>query len=462
MTARAWDSRAGLTVGAGVGVAALWPLSAYGLSPVVLPAILFLGMAAVVVAARPEWGLALALALAPWTNLHVGGERPLRLVLPVLATGLLTYGLLVSPTAERARPSPAQVGAVLLFLAVAVASAVQALDPAQTLTKVFGLLTAVALFFAVLAICFERAQLLVVAAGAVTGLLLGSAQGVLQHALGQFSEGGFVAGGEVVGRVQGSFGHPNQYAGFIAVLIPIAIALVATRGVSGRLRLLAATALAFALPALTFAYARGALLGLAVGAVVWLALFRLRYALAVAVAIAVAGVALAPSALQERVSDPAGGDLGLRADLWGSALDIYSERPLLGVGINNFEDGYATLPSTLANASQRRLLHQQQVLTPPHAANLYLNILAEQGLLGIVAFLGLALSSLATAYRGARIRDPAGRALCVALGVGLITLGVHSLLEVTLFSELSQPLFALLAMAGLFVALDRKAADSSE
>ena len=173
-------------------------------------------------------------------------------------------------------------------------------------------------------------------------------------------------------------------------------------------------------------------------------------------AIAVAGVALAPSALQERVSDPAGGDLGLRADLWGSALDIYSQRPLLGVGLNNFEAGYATLPSTLANASQRRLLHQGQVLTPPHAANLYLNILAEMGLLGIVAFGIFALTAGVVTYRGCRVRDPAGRAVCLGLGAGLMTLALHSMLEVTLFSEVNMPLLALLGVAATFVALDRQ------
>jgi len=442
-------------------VAALWPVTAYGLSPLVLPVVVALAAAAVLIATRPEWGVALALALAPWTNLHVGGERPLRLVLPPLAFGLLIYGMLVASRERRAGAPAFQTAGIVLFAGVAIVSALQALDPAQTLTKLFGLLTAVALFFAVLTICHARGQLLLVAAGAVAGLLVASAQGALQHALGQFGEGGFVAGGEIVGRVQGSFGHPNQYAGFIAVLLPVAVGMLATRATPGRMRLLAGVALGFALPALTFAYARGAFLGLAVGAVVWLTLLRPRVAVGVAVVMAVGSVALAPAALKDRVSDPAGGDIGLRADLWGSALDIYTERPVLGVGINNFAEGYVTLPSTLANASQRRLLHQVQVLTPPHAANLYLNILAEQGLLGILAFAGLAFTSVLTVYRGSRIRDPAGRALCLGLGVGLMTLAVHSLFEVTLFSELSQPLFALLAVAGVFVSLDREESHQS-
>lgn len=446
----------GWLLGGGLAIAALWPVSAYAFGPLALPGLLTAIGLGFLIGRRPEYGVALALALAPWTNLQVGEEgRPLRLVIPALALGLVAYGALVAH--REGRVSRPLAGSVLLFVGASLASAVQALDPASSITKLAGLVTATALFFAVLQVCHGRRELLIVASGAVVGLLLASAQGVLQHFLGQFSELGFVADGEIVARVQGSFGHPNQYAGFLAVLMPLAATMLVTRALPGRMRWLAGVALALALPAVIFSYTRGALIGLVLGSLVWLAFVRPRAALVVAVTVAIAGGALAPGLLKDRfVNQSNSGDVSIRADLWGSALDIYTERPVLGVGLNNFKEGYASLPSTLANASQRRLLHQGQVLTPPHAANLYLNILAEEGLIGILAFLAFAGAAVATTYRGCRVRDPAARAVCVGLGAGLMTLALHSMLEVTLFSEVSMPLFALLGVAATFVALERE------
>lgn len=447
----------GWLFGAGLAIALAWPLSAYAFGPLMLPALLAVIGLGFLIARKPEYGVALALALAPWTNLQVGEEgRPLRLVIPALALGLVAYGGLVAH--REGRVSRPLAGAVLLFLGASLASAVQALDPASSITKLAGLLTAVALFFAVLEICHGRRELLIVASGAVAGLLVASAQGVLQHFLGQFSELGFVADGEIVARVQGSFGHPNQYAGFLAVLMPLAATMLLTSAVPGRVRWLAGAALTLAVPAVIFSYTRGALIGLVLGSLVWLAFVRPRTALIVALSVGIAGAALAPGLLKDRfVNQSNSEDVSIRSDLWGSALDIYTQRPLLGVGLNNFEEGYATLPSTLANASQRRLLHQGQVLTPPHAANLYLNILAEEGLVGIIAFLAFAGTAVVTTYRGCRLRDPAARAVCIGLGAGLMTLALHSMLEVTLFSEVSMPLFALLGVAAAFVVLEREA-----
>jgi O-antigen ligase len=175
----------------------------------------------------------------------------------------------------------------------------------------------------------------------------------------------------------------------------------------------------------------------------------------VAVVIAVGGVLLAPSALKDRLREPAGGDIGLRADLWQSALDIYRTHPITGVGLGNFGDGYARLPSQLSSGTQRRLLHQSQLLVPPHANNLFLTILAEQGIIGALAFLGLMGTALAVCLRACRLDDPIGRAVGIGLGAGLCAMLGHSLLDYALFGEMSLPIFALLGVVAVFVARER-------
>lgn len=433
----------------GVALAALWPLTAYALSPLVLPGLLFAAAAAAVVIRRPEYGVALTVALSPLTNLELGGWRPMQVAIPLLALGLVVYGLLIARPQEPVRSRPLA-GAVLVFAAAAAASSIQALNPVASLTKLFGLFTAATLFFAVLQLCRERRQLLVATGGVVGALLVASAQGLAQWWLG-VGEVSFPADGEAITRVQGSFGHPNQYAGFLAFLIPVAVGLLFGRRLPVSTRALACAALGLALPAITLSYTRAAIAGLVLGSLIWLVFLRPQAAALLALVAVVAGGALAPTALIERIASASGGD-PVRADLRASALDIYAERPVLGVGLNNFKEGYAGLSSTPTRASQRRLLHEQDLLVPPHANNLYVNILAEEGVIGFGAFVVLALTAGATALRGARLQDEAGRAICLGLGAGLMTVALQSLFDVTLFTELSQPLFALLAVAASFVA----------
>ena len=49
----------------GIGIAALWPLTAYALNPYLLPAMLAIAIAIVVGIRWPEYALAAAIALAP-------------------------------------------------------------------------------------------------------------------------------------------------------------------------------------------------------------------------------------------------------------------------------------------------------------------------------------------------------------------------------------------------------------
>ena len=447
-------------------LAALWPLTAYSLHPLLLPALLVVFLVSVVVLRKPEYGIAVALALAPLTNtvLNAGQGsaiaipgKPFQLLVPGIAMGVMVYGALTLRSEERLGRSRWLTALVLIFVSVGIASSFQALSPSAAVTKVFALLASAALFIAVHQICREREQLVIVAAGAVAGLMIASAQGLLEQVSGSFHTFGAGPGGSSVGRVQGSFGHPNAYGGYLAVLLPLAVAFAVSKSFSAQLRWLGGVAVALAVPALILSYSRGAVGALAAGSIIWLALLRPRLALLAAVAVGVVGLLFAPSAFKDRFSSrETTADVGLRSDIWSSAIDIYSERPLLGVGLNNFSEGYSRLPSTLSTGAQRRLLHRSQILVPPHAQNLYLNVLAEEGIIGFFSLIALAIAALATIYRGCHVRDPAGRAICMASGAGIMTLALHSLLDVTLPGPIGLPAFALLAVAAIFVARDRE------
>ena len=255
-----------------------------------------------------------------------------------------------------------------------------------------------------------------------------------------------VIDGDVVGRVAGAFSHPNQFAGFLIGIIPLAAALAVTRAVPRGLRANATLAAGLALSAVVLSFTRGAVLGLAVGSLVWIAVARPRLAVPLVVAIALAGAVIAPGALGERLRSPTGDDIGLREDLWNAALDIYATSPVVGVGLANFGEAYTGLPAQLGSGTQFRLLHQSQLLVPPHANNLFLTILAEEGLLGALAFLGLLGAALWCCYRVAVREDRFASAIGIGVGAGLCAMLVHSLLEYTILGEPALPLYALLGV----------------
>mgnify|MGYP000100095229 CR=1 FL=1 len=462
MTSRERALGAGLVAGAGA-IAVAWPLSAYVTSPFILPALLAAAVAAAVILTRPEYGIALAVALAPLTNAAFGDSpKPFQFLIPALAFGIVGYGVLTGRRGLEGRNLRLAGGAMLVYGAVAVIASAQAIDPARSVSEVILVLTAIALFFAVRQVCVERDQLLVVVGGALAGLLVAAVHGLVQQQLGVFSTEGFVADGEIVGRIYGSFGHPNFYGAFLAGLIPLAVAVVFESRLSRPLRWLALTALALALPALVLSYARGAIIGLVAGAVIWLAVLRPRLAIAVVVTTAIAAVVFAPASLKERFDPGASGsDVTLRSDIWSSALAIYAERPILGTGLDNFPVAYQELPSTTANAAQRRLLHNDLLLVPPHPQSIYLQALAEEGIIGLLVLLGFAGVVIVVLYRSSRTRDPVGRAIGASTGVAFVGLLVHGFLEVPLQSEAALPLFALIGVAAAFADFDGGAGELS-
>jgi O-antigen ligase len=407
-----------------------------------------------VVLARPDVGIALLLLLTPLFGIAIG-PGSVKYLVYLLAFGLLVYGMLIARSqARQAAPRSLTLG-VFLFLGAAIVSAATGIDPGASVGRLVMLLAATALYLAVLVLCRERRQLLVVTAGALGALLVAGVHGLAQKLAGVRGEFMIVSQHEVLDRVQGAFGHPNEFGGYLVVVIPLALAVASSRRFAVGRRLLAAGALAVSVPALFYTYSRGPVAALAAGLLVWTGVVRPRLALPFAAAVAAGLFFLLPSALEERFDASAtGSGVTLRSDIWRGALAIYSERPIAGVGPNNFSAAYEQLPTELPGAVQRRLLHTVEVLVPPYAENLYLHVLAEQGIVGLAALLLLLLAALLTVARGSRVRDPAGRIVCFGIGAGLVTLILHGLVQVTIFTQTLFLLVALLAVAGRFVTLD--------
>jgi O-antigen ligase len=94
---------------------------------------------------------------------------------------------------------------------------------------------------------------------------------------------------------------------------------------------------------------------------------------------------------------------------------------------------------------------------------MYLNLLAETGVVGTFAFLLLVIAAVSAAYRGSRVRDPANRAICMAVGIGLVMLLIDGIVHVPIYNpESTMVLFALLGVSTVFVQIDRREHEEAE
>jgi hypothetical protein len=118
-----------------------------------------------------------------------------------------------------------------------------------------------------------------------------------------------------------------------------------------------------------------------------------------------------------------------RTGLWRAAVVLWRQRPILGIGPDNFRRRYEAV---LSPSPAGQPYEDDRI----HANSLYFETLADLGLAGVaaLAMLGWALVRLA------RDHAKAGRCLCLACSVGAGTFFVHGALDY--FMEFT-PLFSL-------------------
>lgn len=263
----------------------------------------------------------------------------------------------------------------------------------------------------------------------------------------------FVTGESVVEAENGAhrlisvYGSPNGVGLYLGRCVPFALAyvLLLPRGswrwaygaISGALMLLA----------ILLSQSRGAiLLGLPAALVVVLILWRGRRALVpVLGALAVTALAVVVlSVVLPRLSEPGGDTAIFRRHLWYSSINLIQERPLTGVGLDQFLYWYRSrylLPESW----------QEPNLSIPH--NILLNYWVNLGILGVgmaVAFQAAFWRRLWRARQCVRqwTADPLALALVLGTGGSMADLLAHGLVDVGYFAiNLAFVFFLLLALA---------------
>lgn len=250
-------------------------------------------------------------------------------------------------------------------------------------------------------------------------------------------------------RAFSTFGQPNPFGGFMGLLLPVAIVMTISAFNQLRLRsnlynsLICAFYLITAVLLMTgliMSWSRGAWLGCLVSVVVMCFAIPRRLSVSVTWAILLAGLLsvvwfsnILPSSIMDRLQsstadffafdDMRGIDItsenyavAERLAHWQAALNMATANPM-GVGLGNYEVVYPAY----------RLLNWKFPLG--HAHNFYLNILAETGIIGFLAYLLFTFSAIYFTWQGRRHPDPQVRWLSIGLLGGWVYLIIHSLLD---------------------------------
>lgn len=269
-------------------------------------------------------------------------------------------------------------------------------------------------------------------------------------------------------RAYGTFGQPNPFAGYLGLVLPIALALglwafaAALRAHAVmRLRLLALAGYALAAGAVIatgiFAsWSRGAWLGAAAGVVAVLVLIsRAGRILVLAGAIvALLVFPVLPADVHVRLADfaryfgtwnargvpvnDANFSVLERVAHWQVAWEMFADHPWLGIGVGNWDVIYA------------KYAFGQWTDPMGHAHNALFHFAAEAGLVGAFTYLWFWLGSLAAALVAVHRHRNMQRAIAVGVFGLLVHLSVHNQFE-NLFV---QGLPLLVAMTLALLALD--------
>ncbi|MFJ4078209.1 O-antigen ligase family protein [Streptomyces iakyrus] len=260
-------------------------------------------------------------------------------------------------------------------------------------------------------------------------------------------------------RAVGTFGSHDVMGMATAVSLGLVCAVgIALGRVSVRQRAAAAVCASVLLLPLALSFSRGAWIATFLTCTVQLVLTGWRRALKVAAAAVAAGVILVGGfgvgsvLLQQRigsiaqVADAPDQSVVDRYTLWASATEIWRQHPLTGVGLKGFpeyRDGHATLALSSGSETEGAgAAYQRQPLLSPH--NMYLLVLSEQGLIGLLSLAGSWLALLVCGVRRlVHVRDRGPGLDCGLVACGLLVW----LLTDFMYGDIGGPSTVLIAVA---------------
>jgi len=245
------------------------------------------------------------------------------------------------------------------------------------------------------------------------------------------------SGGETVGntRAAGPIGGSNEYAQILLVLLPLAALRFRTESSRG-LRALAVVAAVLILGGLALTYSRGCLLAAIVvfGMMIWMKLLKPRHALISAGAVGLLIIVLAPTVLSRMKSltrlggllskSVAGDQAPDSSAVTRYALDlalwhVFLDHPILGVGPGQFAKHYS-----IDYVNRLGIIEQTRNYM---AHNLYMETLAEGGVIGATCFLSILVTIMYGLWKARRLFKDENSELPLIASAFFLSLSGHAI-----------------------------------
>lgn len=354
----------------------------------------------------------------------------------LLAIAAICMLVLPARPVRAARWTLAVFAPLLVFLAIQALVAPFSREPSFGLYELVRYANALLLAYVLVRI-LERRDMGFVAAGLLAGAVVQSLVAVGQYyrgwTFGQelFGEGAaFLVGtfGDASSvRVTGLLGFPNALGSFLVMTLPVGLALAVTPQ-RPWVRLAGIGAVAAGLPALIFTFSRGAWLAFAAASALVLLLElrrrpareQLRLLSVNGMIVLLVGVvvyALYGDEILARLQRSPAESLEIRSQLNWAALRVFRENPIFGVGPNVF-------PLELLGSNE------SDAVAPAH--DLYLLVLAEAGLVGLLIFVAQLLRCLRPPAIGADgVAPDLATTIHLGLWAGFVGFLVHQVVDIT-------------------------------
>jgi O-antigen ligase len=395
-----------LLLAAGAGFVALAfsvaALQTLAIRPAILPAFFIAGLLFPLILTRPEWIVPIFLSVT-WMSIgqsFFGGLAPVTLGSFVLLPLAAWYAQSRRGLAREALILAAMFGLPIIIAGIlSIHGSTVDSGPMKDLA-----------FLLIAALCIrtrmdgDRTALALV----LTGIFLGAGAvfSVRVHptALFPLDEAADIYGNPPTGapRAAGPFGESNFFALSLAVLVPFCLYLVA----QGGRRMWLGFAGVLVLMAGDFAaQSRGGLIAMAF-AIVVLGFASKQARMRAMAGLIVAGGIVLVILFSAQVQDSTGRDVSGRATENLVALHMFLDHPLTGVGPDQYPFYYRDYTRKFGN--------DPRYDRAPHS--LPLQIAAEQGVVGIIGWIGAAVMLFRFALSTRLWRDPLGRALVTAIG----------------------------------------------
>ena len=282
---------------------------------------------------------------------------------------------------------------LLGFLAWVALSTVWAEDPGVSVEALYRYALNAVLFFIVYTALRTREEAVWVVAAFLLGAVISATYVIANPAAPKVAD---------EGRLGGAGVNPNELAALLVAALALASAFAAGWRRSPLVRFLAFVTIAFCVAGVVLSFSRGGLVALAVALVAAVALGgRWRVPMigfaGVVIVLSLGYFALFADAEQrERITALDGG--AGRTDIWAVGWRMVEVNPVGGVGAGNFP--VSSVRFLLAPGAIRA--DKFIVDEPAVAHNMYLELLAEEGVVGLALFLFILGFGVVSALRAAR------------------------------------------------------------